>query len=135
MGSLRRRLVLPVATLAFAPLPAWAEVCEKVRPDWIPGSDISVVSEAISLLSSPVSIILLLASALAIRLRAQWWALAVVVFWTIWVTIISADDPAGIQKLAKAEGCIGSPSLFFAIVGAICVGMIIYTAPLRRSKD
>ncbi len=55
-----------------------------------------------------------------------------VVGWTFWVSLISMADPTGTREIARAEGCIGSPTLFIALVAAICVATILYTASLTR---
>ena len=36
---------------------------------------------------------------------------------------------------AVKEGCIGSPTLFIGVVAAICVAMILYTAPRAERAD
>lgn len=108
--------------------PAVAEVCDKLRPDW-DGEPVSAIGVAISLFASPISLILLIATAFAIRFRSQWGALAVVLGWTVNVSLISMVDPGGVRQIARVEGCIGSPALFIGLVAAICAGMIIYTMP------
>ncbi len=109
------------------PMPAWAQVCETVRPNW-DGGPVSAWSEAILILGSPASLVLLIASALVLRFRSSWGALAVCVAWSFLVSAFTFFDPTGgMRTAAAAEGCIGSPALFIAIVGAICVGLILYT--------
>jgi len=130
MGSLRRGLILSLAT----PTAALAEVCDKVRPLWQPGTPATAWDEMLALMGTPLSLALLLATAVAIRFRSQWGALAVLVLWTFWVSTIAffgADDE--INRQAIAEGCIGSPALFIGVVAAICIAMIIYTTP-RQDK-
>lgn len=125
MGPFRRGLIL-----ALLPLPAWAGVCDKVRPFWTPGAPATGWDELIGLMGTPPSLILLVLSALAVRFRHQWGALVVVLLWTAWVSVVALVGLDGeTQALAIAEGCIGSPVLFIAIVAAICGGMILYTAP------
>ena len=125
MGSLRRGV-----TLATLPGAAWAEVCDKVRPLWDGPAPATLWDEFIGLAGTPVSLALILASALAFRFRSQWGGLAVVVGWTIWVSMITFfSGDTEIHSAAIAEGCIGSPALFIGAVAAICVAMIIYTTP------
>ena len=122
-----KRLALLIATL---PSTALAEVCDKVRPFWTPGAQATSWDELIGLMGTPPSLILLVLSALAVRFRHQWGALVVVLLWTAWVSLIAlvgVDNET--QAMAIAEGCIGSPVLFIAVVAAICGGMILYTAP------
>ncbi len=126
MGSFRRGLILACAM----PSAAMAEVCDKVRPFWEPGTQATAWDEFLGLMATPPSLILLVASALALRFRHQWAALAVMVLWTLWVSMIafySTDNE--INQQALSEGCIGSPALFIGVVAAICVGLIIYTTP------
>ncbi len=113
---------------------AWAEVCDKERPGW-DGVAQDGIGEAIALFSTAPSLILLLSTALVIRFRSKWGALGVAVLWTILVSLMSFSDIGEIRKLAIAEGCIGSPTLFIAIVAAICVTMILYTAPRAERAD
>ncbi len=125
MGSFRRQL--GVAVLIFvAATPVSAEVCDKSRPDW-DGAPVSAFQEAVFLFSTPASLVLILASLLAIRFRHQWGALITVILWTLLVSLIAMGDPTGLKEFEVAEGCIGSPTLFIAAVAAICVGMILYT--------
>ncbi len=126
MGSLRRGVILATAL----PGTAMAGVCDKVRPLWDGSAPATLWDEFIGLAGTPVSLALILGSALAFRFRSQWGGLAVVVGWTIWVSVIAfygGDD--AITAQAVAEGCIGSPALFIGAVAAICVAMIIYTTP------
>ena len=130
MGPLRRGLIL-----SMVPTGAFAEVCDKVRPTWTPGTEATAFGELIALMGTPPSLVLLVASALAVRFRHQWGALIVVLLWTAWVSVVTFYGADGeIQKLAVAEGCVGSPTLFIAAVAAICVAMILYTAPLKRAS-
>ena len=52
--------------LATLPTAAWAKVCDKERPDWN-GTPVTAVGEAIALFSNPVSLVLLMVTALAVR--------------------------------------------------------------------
>jgi len=70
--------------------------CADIKPDW-DGTPVSMITEAITLAASPVSLILLAVTLIAVR-------------------------------------CLGSPTLFIAAVAAICVGMILYTAPTEARK-
>lgn len=123
MGPLRRGLIL--ATLPGA---AMADACAVQRPDW-DGMPVSGVDEAIQLASSPLTLILIAATFLAIRFRSQWGGVAIVVLWTILVSMLTMVDPTGTRAPGMAEGCIGSPTLFITAVAAICVATILYTAP------
>lgn len=130
MGPLRRGLILAL----LLPSPAFAEVCDKVRPGW-DGTAVGPLQEALYLFMTPPALFLIVTSLLVIRLRHQWGALAVVVLWTILITLVTMADPTGLQEMARIEGCMGSPTLFIGIVAAICGGMIVYTAPRSERPD
>ena len=129
MGSLRGRLTFAAITLIGTPGSALAQTCHEIRPQW-DGAPVTMLQEAIFLFGSPLSLILLLGSALAVRFRHQWGALVAVLGWTAFVSVIDFMPQAtGLNAAAQAEGCLGSSSLFIAGVAAICVSVILYTAP------
>lgn len=130
MGPFRRGVALALAL----PNAAWSEACNKTRPDW-DGSAVSALDEALYLAATPATLVLILGSMIAVRFRHQWGALAVVVLWTLLVSMVAMGDPTGLRAQEIAEGCIGSPALFIAAVAAICVGMIIYTTPKRERAE
>ena len=134
MGPVRRGLILaPLLTLPS--LVRAEEVCAKVRPDW-DGAEVSAWQEAILLFGSPASLILLFLSALVLRFRSAWGALVVFVAWSFLVSAFTFFDPTGGQRLAAAEeGCIGSPTLYVAIVLAIGVGLLLYTGKPSGSEN
>ena len=124
MGPLRGGLIA-----ALLPGAAWAEVCEKVRPAW-DGTEVTMTGEAITQFSTVPALLLLLASAIAIRFRSQWGVATAVVLWTVWVSVVAFfDATGGMRDAAMTEGCIGAPVLFIIAVAAICTGMIVYTFP------
>lgn len=120
--------------LALLPGAARAEVCDKERPNW-DGIPENGIGEAIALFSTGPSLILLLCSALVIRQCHAWGALGVAVLWTAFASVLAFVSPDDIKLQAIAEGCIGSPTLFIGVVTAICVGMILYTAPRSERTD
>ncbi|MEW9918317.1 hypothetical protein AB2B41_01770 [Marimonas sp. MJW-29] len=132
MGPLRGGLI---ATALLAPLPAWAEVCDRMRPLWTPGTPATAWDELIALMITPPSLVLLLLSVLVLRFRHQWGALAVVMAWSLWVSFVALSTPDAARLHAISEGCIGSPTLFILAVAAICVAMILYTVPHGRNAD
>ena len=109
-----------------------AEVCSLQFPDW-DGVPVTALQETVSLIGSPAVAVLLLLSALVFRFRNQWGALALVLCWTGLVSFLSMFAPNS-RSLAMAEGCVGSPALFIALIAAICVGMIFYTAPPVKGR-
>ena len=132
MGPVRRRLTLAAAVL---PTPALAEVCDKVRPRWVPGTQATAWTEAVYLFSTIPSIILLALTVLCLLYRSLWGSMIIIIFWSGLATIIRTDgptDPTGIHALALKEGCIASPALFIAAVAAICMAMIVNLLPRRQ---
>ena len=132
MGSLRRGLALAFAPLLL-PLPAWAEVCSSVRPTW-DGTPLSALDEAVVLFASIPALALLVASVLVIRSKHQWAGLGVVALWVILASMISFGDTE-VQRQAIVEGCIRPNALFIVAVAAICVAIILYTAPRPKRSD
>ncbi len=125
MGPLRRGLIL-----SLLPTSALAEVCDKVRPNWEPGTPVTAFGEMVALMGTPPSLILLLATAFVLRFRHKWGGLIVVVLWTAWISVVSLLGGRDEMRVAaSAEGCIGSPTLFIAVVAAICIATILYTSP------
>ena len=122
--------------LALLPGPALAEVCDKVRPFWEPGSPATAWDEFLGLMATPPSLILLLLSAVAVRFGQQLAVLLAVVGWSFWVSYVALSTPDQVRLDAIAEGCIGSPTLFILAVAAICGAMILYTSRRdARPKD
>lgn len=130
---MNRNAILSLTTLfALLPLPALAEVCDKVRPSW-DGTPVSALTEAVFILGSPASLVLLLATALVVRFRSSWGAVAVCVGWSMLVSAFTFFDPTGgLRTAAAAEGCIGSPSLFIAVACSLSVICILITG---KPKD
>lgn len=126
-----RPLLLAAALTALTPLPAFAGVCETLNPDWVAGSSVSLLQQTISMLAMPVSLLLLIASAVMFRLRAQWGALAVIIGWASWITALTTQTAIAARRAAQLEGCAASPALFFAIAVAVCIGLVLYTSPIR----
>ena len=132
MGSIRRRLTLGLALLC--PAPAWAEVCSDLRPGW-DGSTVTAFDEMLFLAQTPMVLILILGTALAVRLRSEWGGVAVVVGWSLATFVVTEwGSRDGLRSEAIAEGCASSPGLFIAVAAAMCIGVVLYTAPLPRGK-
>lgn len=129
MGPVRRGLIL-----ALMPGAAWAGACDTERPGW-DGVAEDGIGEAIALFSTIPSLALIVATALVIRFRSTWGGLAVAVLWTGLVSLFAFVGPGEVRRQAIVEGCIGSPSLFIGIVAAICVAMILYTAPITERTE
>ncbi len=131
MGPIRRRLTL--AFLTLIPTQAFAQACEAVRPGW-DGEPVTALGEAIALFSTPPSLLLLIATAFVVRLKAMWGGLAVVVGWAAWISILDSPVVFPDNAAAAIEGCIGPDTLFIALAIAICALIVIFTSP-RRAAD
>ena len=60
----------------------------------------------------------------------------VVLGWTALVSFVSVFRPdAELHAAAVHEGCAGSAALFIGTVTAICIAMILYTAPRPSRTD
>ena len=134
MGPLRRRLIA-AAPLALSAAPAAAQSCAEVRPGWN-GEPVSAWGEVLFLAQSPIVLILILLTALAVRFRSEWGGLLVVVGWSIATYLATNRSGAGdALGTAMAEGCVGNPALFIAFAAALCIGVVVYTAPIGKRKQ
>ncbi|MGP6087456.1 hypothetical protein [Antarctobacter jejuensis] len=138
---IRLRHVLHARTLAIGALASWpstllADVCAVERPDW-DGAPVSGLDETVMLAGSLPSLALILVTALAVRFRNQWAGLAAVSGWSLLIYFLTFSGPAAAtRQIAAAEGCVGSPTLFIAIVTAMSIATILYTAPTTaKSKE
>ncbi|SIT84684.1 hypothetical protein SAMN05421665_1903 [Yoonia rosea] len=132
MGPVRRGLICAAALAA--PLPAWAEVCTQQRPGW-DGVPVTALGELLFLLQTPIVLILIIATALAVRFRSEWGGLVVVVGWSLSTFLATGWGSTGdTRALAMSEGCIGNSTLFILFAALVCIGVVLYTAPLKRDK-
>ena len=138
-GGPARRQALATIALALVPGPALAGACATMRPNWTAGTQATGWTEALHYFSSVPALVLLIATAVAFRLRNQWGGLIVTVLWSALVAVVVlerfGDDPGGLRQSAFEEGCLGSPTLFIAAVTAICAVLILYTAPIGRQTS
>lgn len=128
-----RQIAAMAAVCAAQPSVALAEVCDKLRPGW-DGAQVTALGEALHLASSLPAVILILSTAIVVKARSQWGGLAVVCGWSF-LTYFFALGTGATRIMARAEGCAGSPTLFIAAVAAICVAIILYTAPTRGRSE
>ncbi len=130
MGSVRRGLTLAAL---FAPSAALAEACATLRPGW-DGTQATALDEALTLLLSPLGLLLLAISVLAARFPSKWLSVLAVMGWTGFISLSTMLDPLGLRLDAINEGCVGSPSLFILIATGISVAVILYTTSQNRSS-
>ena len=103
-----------------------------MRPGWTPGTAPTGIGEAIALGSTLPSLVLLAATLVCAFFRLQWASLIVVILWTGLISAPMYLPVEDVHAMAVAEGCIGSPTLFIGIVIAICVALVLYTAPRTK---
>ena len=116
------------AGVICSPTAGLAQACAQQRPGW-DGGPVSPLAELLFLLQTPVVIALVLATALVLRFRSQWGGLAAVVCWSGLTYFLTSDR---VVADAKLEGCVGSPSFFIGAVFVLCIGIVLYTAPLPK---
>ncbi|MCC1492236.1 hypothetical protein [Cognatishimia sp. F0-27] len=121
------------ALVALVPAAARADACATARPFWDAGTGhATILDEALHFAASPATGGLLLATALAWRLRSARGGLAVVCGWSLMAGIIAfgrTSDAFGVSQSALEQGCVASPALFIGVVAAICIATVLYTAP------
>lgn len=132
MGPIRRRLICAAAL--FSPTYGFADACQIERPHW-DGVPVSMIQEFLILMQTPIVWVLIIATAIVIKLRHEWGGLIVVIGWSL--STYLAIDWAGTDPNKAAAintGCIGNPSLYIIVAVATCIGVVLYTAPLKRGK-
>jgi len=96
----------------------------------------SGMDELLHLFQTPLVLLLVLATALAVRFRREWGGVAVVVGWSLATFLLTGTGGSyGIMDVGRVEGCVGSPALFIAVAVAVCIGVVLYTAPRQRGKE
>lgn len=133
MGPFRRRLTAATG-MAALPAAAFAEVCDKVRPDWEAGAGPQGwLAETVYILASPPSLVLVLLLALALWLPRLWIALPVALLTLAFAALLAISRQTDMAELAIAEGCIATaaPAIVTLTVGAL-VGLARALARRRR---
>lgn len=106
-----------------------------MRPGW-DGTPVTPFDEFLFLLQSPMVLILIFASALAVRFRSEWGGVAVVVGWSLATFFVTGwSGTGGTMDAALQEGCVGSASIFITVAVAVGIGVVLYTAPRRARKE
>jgi len=118
MGPVRAGLTAYLAMAAAAS----AEVCDKVRPDWVPGARETALHEALLLLLSPWALATLAAIAAAFALRKPLIAHLALAL-SIGLVVVTAASvylgDAMIYAAARAEGCVGPDYLRILLAVAL----------------
>lgn len=93
----------------------------------------TALSEFLWLLQTPIVLLLIIGTALAVRFRHEWGGLIVVVGWSLATFLITGwGSQDGATAAAMIEGCVGPSWLFIGMACALCIGVVVYTAPLKK---
>jgi hypothetical protein len=113
---------MAAAALGGLPLPALAEVCDKLRPAWNPSSGpLGALGEMAYVAGSLPGMVLLTLFALAMW-RGWRWLLAIVSFAALALAaLIYIGAGAPTRAEAMAEGCVGSAYPVAAVLAALAV--------------
>jgi hypothetical protein len=105
-----------------------------VRPNW-DGMPVTALNELLIVMQTPVVLLLIVGTALAVRFRNEWAGLVAVVGWSLSTfLVIDWTGSDTVRASAIEEGCIGNPVLFVAVAVVVSIGVVLYTAPLKRDK-
>lgn len=128
MGPLRRGLILSFIMM-FTAVPAVAEVCDKMRPDWNPADGpAGAFGEAITLLTSPWALLTIAFIVAAYFLRQAILAHAAIALATSLMVVLAVIPlliASPILEAARTEGCVGPGYLRF-FVGALILAAAIF---------
>lgn len=123
MGPVRGRLT---ALCAALPLPAFAEVCDKVRPDWLPeDGPVGALAEAFYVLTSPLGVVLLAFVVLAMVRPRRWLAVVVALPLLALAGLLFLARGAEVAAMAMAEGCIGGIGPTVALLVLLAAAVLV----------
>ncbi|MCX7289219.1 MAG: hypothetical protein NTW20_17190 [Rhodobacterales bacterium] len=124
-----------ILAVAWAPLPAFSEVCDKVNEAWKPGSDpIGFWPQLVSSVTSPLGVVVLLCClAVAMTSRAALHFASTGILVVCAVALIVFEDP--ITALARREGCLGPALAVVSSLLALAAGMLARALTLRRQRS
>lgn len=132
MGPVRGRLI---AAFALLPLPAGAEVCDKVRPGWTPADGpVGALAEAGYVLTSPVGLILLAFVAVAMVWPRRWLAVVVALPLLVLAGLLFLARRAEVAVAAMAEGCIGGIGPTVVVLILIAAAVLVRGFAARRRQ-
>lgn len=132
---LPRRLALVTLLAIAAPLsPAFAEVCDKARPNWT-GEPVSAFAELMNFIYTTPGLIVagVLAVVLLTRLRYTAIAGAAIALGLAGLAIFEHFSPDEIGRAARAEGCVGSPWLVVVVL-TLCALLMMFFARPRQGR-
>jgi hypothetical protein len=120
--------------LALAPMPAFAEVCDKVNETWQPGSaPIGFWPEVASNIMSPLGLVILLFCVAIAFTRLGWLQITVAAMLAAGAaSMLVFEDP--IIAAARAEGCVGSTWATLDPLLALATAMLARAMFLRKTR-
>lgn len=118
--------------MAAAP-PAWAEVCDKVRPHWDPASGpVSQVDDLLHFLTEPLGLGTIALVAISLAFRRAWLAIATTIVLIAVAALLFFDIANIVDDItheARLEGCLTQPVLVPLIL--LGIGLIVIWWPRR----
>lgn len=109
----------------IAATPAFAEVCDKVRPDWSPSTgQVTAAQELSYYFSSTVGIILLVLCVLALLIKNGWLTLSVALVLLVVAGLIAQNwfwPEDGVTHAAYAEGCTANQLIISFVLTVLAV--------------
>ena len=121
MGPVRGRLI---AALALWPQAALAEVCATIRPDWLAeDGPITGGAETLSILTSPLGLLLVALMGVALVFRRRWLAVVAALPALALVGLLFISRQSDVAAEAMATGCIGSawPAVILLVLASAMV--------------
>ena len=129
MGPVRARLIAALALLV--PAPALAEVCDKLRPGWMPGSPpVGWLGETLFTFTSPPGLLLLALFALAMWRGWRWLLVIVTLAAVALAFLLFLGNSAEMAAAARTEGCIGSQNPAAGL--SLLLGVVAFLRFWRR---
>ena len=129
MGPVRARLIAALALLV--PAPALAEVCDKLRPGWVPGSPpVGWFGETLFTFTAPPALLLLALFALAMWRGWRWLLVLVSLAAFALAFLLYVGNGAEMAAAARSEGCIGSQTPAAAL--SLLLGLLAFLRFWRR---
>ena len=108
----------------IAPLPAWAEVCDKERPDWVAANGPATGLDELFFLFTSLPGLGILGALTLAALTGQMRYFAISLVFSVLVGAgywMNATQPDEITRAAIAEGCVGPQALPLTALGVIAL--------------
>lgn len=128
------RTALFGCVFGFASSPAFAEVCDKVRPLW-DGDQVGQLEELFHMLASPAGVVIVVLLIAAVSLRRMWFSIPVALALFGLSAVIFLDWfwlGDGIAYAAYREGCMGGVHLTVACLILAAVTLVLWTRRVCR---